>query len=140
MIWSNRGLLLHMGYSNELALPPVHGTVSLGMATNSARQIIPKLEELYDRLKDVNKPIRRVNICCNKVVKEGYRQYDLFSDPVIREKEEKMQKAVLGIKHKFGKNAILKGMNLEEGAMTRERNCQIGGHRSGEDEICLVRR
>ncbi len=124
---------LHMGYSNELKVPPVHGTVSFTSPTNSARSILPQIEALYDRLKNADMPIRRVNICCNRVVEEGYRQYDLFSDPVELEREHKMQEAVIGIKRKFGKNAILKGMNLEEGAMTRERNLQIGGHRSGEE-------
>ena len=58
---------------------------------------------------------------------------DSASDiPVELEREHRMQEAVIGIKREFGKNAILKGMNLEEGAMTRERNHQIGGHRSGE--------
>ena len=126
-------ITLHMGYSNELKVPPVHGTVSFTSATNSARTILPRIEDLYDRLKNPSMPIRRVNICCNRVVEEGYRQYDLFSDPVELEREHKMQEAVIGIKRKFGKNAILKGMNLEEGAMTRERNLQIGGHRSGEE-------
>lgn len=127
-----QSVTLHMGYSNELKIPPVHGTVSFTTQTNSARTIIPQVEALYERLKNPEIPIRRVNICCNRVVEEGYRQYDLFSDPVELERENRMQKAVIGIKRRFGKNAILKGMNLEEGAMTRERNHQIGGHRSGE--------
>lgn len=127
-----QSVTLHMGYSNELKIPPVHGTVSFTTQTNSARTIIPQVEALYERLKNPELPIRRVNICCNRVVEEGYRQYDLFSDPVELERENRMQKAVIGIKRRFGKNAILKGMNLEEGAMTRERNHQIGGHRSGE--------
>lgn len=127
-----QSVTLHMGYSNELKIPPVHGTVSFTTQTNSARTIIPQVEALYERLKNPKFPIRRVNICCNRVVEEGYRQYDLFSDPVELERENRMQKAVIGIKRRFGKNAILKGMNLEEGAMTRERNHQIGGHRSGE--------
>lgn len=127
-----QSITLHMGYSNELKIPPVHGTVSFTTQTNSARTIIPQVEALYERLKNPEFPIRRVNICCNRVVEEGYRQYDLFSDPVELERENRMQKAVIGIKRRFGKNAILKGMNLEEGAMTRERNHQIGGHRSGE--------
>ena len=59
-------------------------------------------------------------------------QYDLFTDPEMREKERSMQKAMLDIKKKFGKNAILKGMDLQEGATAIERNRQIGGHRSGE--------
>lgn len=127
-----QSVTLHMGYSNELKIPPVHGTVSFTTQTNSARTIILQVEALYERLKNPEIPIRRVNICCNRVVEEGYRQYDLFSDPVELERENRMQKAVIGIKRRFGKNAILKGMNLEEGAMTRERNHQIGGHRSGE--------
>lgn len=127
-----QSVTLHMGYSNELKIPPVHGTVSFTTQTNSARTIIPQVEALYERLKNPEFSIRRVNICCNRVVEEGYRQYDLFSDPVELERENRMQKAVIGIKRRFGKNAILKGMNLEEGAMTRERNHQIGGHRSGE--------
>lgn len=128
-----QSVTLHMGYSNERHLPSVHGTVSFTTAMNSARSILPKIEDLYDRLKDPDIPIRRVNICCNRVVKEGYRQYDLFSDPIELEREHRMQEAVIGIKRKFGKNAILKGMNLEEGAMTMERNLQIGGHKSGEE-------
>ncbi len=127
-----QSVTLHVGYSNELKIPPVHGTVSFTTQTNSARMIIPQVEALYERLKNPEFPIRRVNICCNRVVEEGYRQYDLFSDPVELERENRMQKAVIGIKRRFGKNAILKGMNLEEGAMTRERNHQIGGHKSGE--------
>ena len=128
-----QSVTLHMGYSNELKMQPVHGTVSFTTVTNSARTILPQVEALYDRLKDPALPIRRVNICCNRVTEEGYRQYDLFSDPVELEREHKMQEAVIGIKRKFGKNAILKGMNLEEGAMTMERNLQIGGHKSGEE-------
>lgn len=127
-----QSITLHMGYSNALKIPGVHGTISFTSPTNSARTIIPQIEVLYDRLKDRELPIRRVNLCCNRVVEEGYRQYDLFSDPVELEREHKMQQAVIGIKRKYGKNAILKGMNLEEGAMTMERNLQIGGHRSGE--------
>ena len=68
----------------------------------------------------------------NRVVDEAYQQYDLFTDPAELERERKMQQAMLDIKKKFGKNAILKGMNLEEHATARERNRQIGGHRSGE--------
>ena len=92
--------------------------------------------------------IRRVYLSANHVVdktaikeKESYEQLDLFTDyeAILKEreeekqeyiKEEKMQKAVLTIKRRYGKNAILKGMNLVEGAMTRERNEQIGGHRA----------
>ena len=73
-----------------------------------------------------------INISFNNVVDEAYRQYDLFTDPVEMEKEHKLQQAMLDIKDRYGKNAILKGMNLQEGATTMERNRQIGGHRSGD--------
>lgn len=63
---------------------------------------------------------------------EEYHQYHFFVDGEKLERSHKMQQAVINIKNKFGKDAILKGMNLEEGAMTRERNHQIGGHKSGE--------
>ena len=64
-------------------------------------------------------------------MEDSYRQYDLFTDPLIIEREKNMQKAMIAIKKKYGKNAVLKGMNLEEGAKTMERNNQIGGHSSG---------
>jgi DNA polymerase V len=68
----------------------------------------------------------------NNVVELVYRQYSFFSDPVELERERKMQKAMLDIKKKFGKNSILKGMNLQKDATAVERNRQIGGHKSGE--------
>lgn len=127
-----QSVTLYLGYSNELHLPGVHATISFPTPTNSARSILPQLEKLYDSIKDASLPIRRVNLSCNRVTQEGYQQYDLFSNPVELERERKMQQAVIGIKNRYGKNAILKGMNLEKGAMTKERNLQIGGHKSGE--------
>ena len=123
---------LYLGYSNALAKEPARGTIALHSATNSARQILPQVEQLYERITDAGTPIRRVNLTYNHVVDEVYQQYDLFADPAELERERRMQKAMLSIKKKYGKNAILKGMNLEEGATTMERNRQIGGHKSGE--------
>lgn len=123
---------LYLGYSNRLEKEPARGTVSLRSATSSARIILPQVEQLYERITDAASPIRRVNLSFNRVVDEVYQQYDLFADPAELERERRMQKAMLDIKKKFGKNAILKGMNLEEGATTMERNRQIGGHKSGE--------
>ncbi len=62
---------------------------------------------------------------------EEYHQYNFFLDGAELERSRRMQQAVISIKNRFGKDAILKGMNLEEGATTRERNHQIGGHKSG---------
>ena len=123
---------LYLGYSNALAKEPARGTIALHSATNSARQILPQVEQLYERITDAGTPIRRVNLTYNHVVDEVYQQYNLFADPADLERERRMQKAMLSIKKKYGKNAILKGMNLEKGATTIERNRQIGGHKSGE--------
>ena len=121
---------LYVGYENRLEEEPSRGTTTLRIATSSARIMVPAVEELYRRI--VKKDgVRRINLTYNNVVDEGFEQYDLFCDPVELERERKMQKAMLDIKKKFGKNAILKGMNLEEGATTMERNRQIGGHKSG---------
>lgn len=104
--------------------------------------------ELYDRIVDKNLLVRRITLAACKLIPESevppsnaVEQLDLFTDYEALEKqreaenaelerEKKMQKTMLEIKRKFGKNAILKGMNLEEGATARERNSQIGGHKA----------
>ena len=124
-----------------------HGTVNLDRQTSSTKKIMAAVLDLYDRITDPTLMVRRIYVTAARVVredqaeqKESYQQLDLFTDYKALEiqqqkekeqlaKEKNMQKAMLDIKKKFGKNAILKGMNLEEGAMTRERNQQIGGHR-----------
>ena len=126
-----KSITLHVGYSNQLHLNPAHGTASLDAETNADLIIIPAVTALYEKIVNPAFPIRRVNISCNHVLPEEYHQYSFFTDASDLERNRKMQKAVLEIKNKFGKNAILKGMNLEEAAMTRERNHQIGGHKSG---------
>lgn len=123
---------VHVGYNNRFNQKSAHGTASMTCTTSSARRISAYAVELYERIVDRHTPIHRFNISFNNVVDEAYRQYDLFTDPVKAEKEHRLQKAMLDIKDKYGKNAILKGMNLQEGARTIERNRQIGGHRSGE--------
>lgn len=107
-----------------------HGTANLGTTSNSTKKIMTKIMELYDRIVSKELMVRRVTLSANNLVEEGYEQFDLFTDPVEQAQERKMQEAMLHIKKKFGKNAILKGMNLEEGATTKERNNQIGGHKA----------
>lgn len=109
---------------------PAHGTANLGTTSSSTKKIMAAVLELYDRIVSKELLIRRVTLGANNLVEERYEQYDLFTDPVELEKERKMQEAMLRIKKKFGKNAILKGINLEEGATTMERNKQIGGHKA----------
>lgn len=124
-------ITLHIGYTNTMNMASAHGTVALPMETNADMIIIPEVVKLYEMIVDRHVPIRRLNITCNRVVEETYRQYNLFADMDELERNRKVQTAMLDIKKKFGKNAILKGMNLEESATTRERNRQIGGHKSG---------
>ena len=125
-------ITLHVGYSNRLERKPAHGTTTMTITTNSGNRIMAAVEELYERIVDPHSYIRRVTMTFNNVADEAYQQYDLFTDPAELERENRMQKAMLDIKKKFGKNAIVKGMNLEEKGTTMERNQQIGGHRSGE--------
>ena len=127
-----KSITLHVGYSNQLNLNPAHGTVSFNDETNSDMAIIPEVVRPYRRIVNPAFAIRRVNITCNHVVPEEYHQYSFFADAATLEKNHKVQEAVVEIKNKFGKNAILKGMNLEKAATTMERNQQIGGHKAGE--------
>lgn len=125
-----------------------HGTANLNRQTSSTKLIIDAVMNLYTRIVDQNLLVRRINITANHVVNENsvekdksYEQLDLFTDYEAKQKEKdeddatlqrekKMQLAILDIKKKYGKNAILKGTNFEEGAMTIERNKQIGGHKA----------
>lgn len=127
-------ITLHIGYNKRYCQKFAHGTTTLTVTTSSARKMTEAALALYDRIVDRHIPIHRFTVTFNRVVDEAYQQYDLFTDPSELEREHKMQKAMLEIKNKFGKNAILKGMNLEKGATTIERNEQIGGHRAGFDE------
>jgi len=110
--------------------------------------ILEAITELFERIVDKNLLVRRVNITANHVVDEknvqkpdDFEQLDLFTDYSAEQakkeeeeaglaREKSMQKAMLDIKKKYGKNAILKGINLEEGATTVDRNKQIGGHKA----------
>lgn len=127
-----KSVTLHVSYSNRLNIPSAHGTTTLDVETNSDLLLIPAVTALYERIVNPAYGIHRVNITCNNVVPEEYHQYHFFVDSGELERNRRMQQAVISIKNKFGKDAILKGMNFEEGAMTRERNHQIGGHKSGE--------
>ena len=125
-----------------------HGTENLGCFTSSTRQILDAVLALYDRIIDEKLLIRRVYLTANHVMPETEvkrepvaEQLDLFTDYAALEqkrqkeqqeleREKRLQHAMLDIKKKFGKNAILKGMNLCEGATAKERNDQIGGHKA----------
>lgn len=126
-----------------------HGTENLSAHTSSTKQIMKAASNLFDRIVDANLLIRRLNIVAAHVIPESdaqrpgetFEQLDLFTDYAALqaerernqaelERERRMQETMLTIKKKFGKNAILKGMNLEEGATAKDRNAQIGGHKA----------
>ena len=125
-----------------------HGTINLKGHTSSTIEITEKVMELYDRIVDPTLLVRRINMSVNHlevesavVQKEEYEQLDLFTDYAqkeekdreerrMREREKNMQHAMIDIKKKYGKNAIIKGMNLQEGATACDRNRQIGGHKA----------
>ena len=123
-----------------------HGSVNLERYTASTKQITAAVMQLYDRIVDRELTVRRMTIAANHIIPEADAvqqevQLDLFTDYAALEqqqaaeekslsREREIQKAMLHIRRKFGKNAILKGMNLEEGATTIERNGQVGGHRA----------
>ena len=123
-----------------------HGTANLGSHSSSSKEIINAVISLYDRIVNRDLLIRRLNISTNHIIAEGNRQeaadngpaqLDLFTDydAILKEKENKkkerrIQEALIKIKKRFGKNAILKGTSYAEGATARERNKQIGGHKA----------
>ena len=127
---------------------PAHGTANIGKITASSRLITEVAMELYDSIVNENLLVRRLTVTANHVVPESSvaeeeipEQMDLFTDYEALEKqrqeeevslkrEKNMQKAVIDIRKKYGKNVILKGMSLQEGATAKDRNKQIGGHKA----------
>ena len=125
-----------------------HGTIHLADFTSSSAEIIEAAMTLYDRITSPALLIRRLNLSADHVIPENqvkkeetYEQLSLFSDPskeeaekiqkeASRERERRLQTAMLAIKDRYGKNAILRGTDLEDGATTMERNNQIGGHKA----------
>lgn len=127
---------------------PAHGTINIKKHTSSTKIITEKAIELFDKIMDRDLLVRRINICANNVVneneiksKEQFEQLNLFMDyesekqKKIEEekelqKEKQIQKAMLTIKKKHGKNAVLKGMNLQESSTAKGQNQKIGGHKA----------
>lgn len=126
-----------------------HGTANIGRYTSSTKLILDAVTELYERIVNPNLLVRRINITAGRVISETQanngadmpEQLNMFVDYEALERErkeeekqlnreKKMQKTVIDIKKKYGKNAIIKGMNLEDGATAKDRNRQIGGHKA----------
>lgn len=110
-----------------------HGSARLDNPTSSTQLITQAMMETFDRVVDPSLKVRRIYVVAAQVIPEEKVegvQLNLFEEPVDTDKERSRQEAILAIRRKFGKNAILKGTNFEEGATGRERNQQIGGHKA----------
>ena len=140
---------LKKDWYGRMAPKPAHGTENLDHPSSSGKKISMAALSLYDRIVDPDLLIRKLNISLNHILPEDseevkkpvYEQLDLFTDykelrkqrekeHVDEERERKLQEAMLSIKGKYGKNAILKGTNFKDGATGRERNKQVGGHKA----------
>ncbi len=133
---------LHSDVYGRVLPKSAHGTENIGRFTSSGKEIVQAVLRLYDRIVDKNLLVRRMYVVANhtsheSVAKEQNRQLDLFTDyskiaeqDNQDEKEHTIQQTVIRLKHRFGKNAVIKGMNLQKGATAIERNGQIGGHRA----------
>ncbi len=131
-----------MDYYGRPVPKHAHGTANLASHSSSSRKIIAAVMSLYDRIVNRDLLIRRLNIATNHVIREADEQktsdkslqLDLFADygdeGFDGQKERKVQEALINIKKRFGKNAILKGTSYAEGATAKERNKQIGGHKA----------
>ena len=122
---------MYVGYSNSLKMPSARGTANIAVPTNSSSLLVPAAVNLYRRIVNSKYPVRRINITCNRVASfTSAEQLNVFD--AVSSNDEIVSKTMLDIKKKYGKNSILKGISLCEAATARERNRQIGGHKSGE--------
>lgn len=122
-----------IGYSRDWH-ESTAASVKLFSATALSSKLKPAVEMAFEKAAVPNIPIRRLALCFGDVCDEGCEGYDLFTDWDSIEREQSREKAVLDITQKYGKNAVLRGVNYFEGATQRERNEMIGGHRAGYDD------
>ncbi|MGN8913187.1 Y-family DNA polymerase [Anaerofustis butyriciformans] len=127
-------ITLNVRYNKKYFKKYSHGTITIPTLTNSSKTISSYVSKLYDKIVLKDALIHRFYITFNNVTNNDIYQYNLFSNIEENKKEEVLQKTIINIKDKYGKNSLLKGMSLKEGATARERNMQIGGHRSGESK------
>lgn len=126
---------LFIGYSFTQGVSGTGGTAQLASGTNLSSIILPVIDVLYRRTVRSGYAIRNIAICCNSVYEDnGCYQLNMFSDVEKQIKGKALQEALLGIRSKYGKNSILKGINYDPAGTGRERNNQIGGHRSGNTD------
>ncbi|MEJ8736281.1 DNA repair protein [Erysipelotrichaceae bacterium HCN-30851] len=118
---------LYIGYSKN-CIKPSRGSRKITNTTNSYRILLEEFKLLYRKIINPNYPIRQIGISFGNVKDEIYEQFDLFADQEDIEKEKRVQEALVHIRNKYGKNAVLKGMNFYEKASQRKRNGLVGGH------------
>ena len=118
---------IYVGYSKDV-IPPTGGTVKMTICSNLFSAIKEYVEGLFERTTAKDVPIRRLGISFQNVMDDGCEGYDLFTDFEKIEREKRVEQAVLGIKDRFGKNAMLRGLDFMEGATAITRNTLIGGH------------
>ena len=121
---------LYIGYTDDLR-SPTGGNRRLHEFTQSRKELINYFVKLFEETTDKNYLIRRIGISYGNVVDEKYETIDLFTDENKLKKEKKLQKSIIEIKRKYGKNSIIKGMDLESKATTIKRNKLVGGHNAG---------
>jgi len=122
---------LYIGYSYTYGVPGAGGTAQLTSETNAASVILPAISTLYRRIVNPAYGIRRVCLSCNNVVEDrGTLQLNMFEDTTRQLRSKALQEAMLGIRAKYGKNSILRGISYTPESTARERNNQIGGHKS----------
>ncbi len=117
-------------YYGRLAPKPAHASASFSAETNSSAQIVAAIVGLYEQIVNRDWFVRRIYVNANNVIPQSQRQPTLFDQDNSSAKEDSLQETRLAIIKKFGKNALLKGTDYEEGATTRDRNAQIGGHKA----------
>ena len=125
LVTSNIGLQIR--YSKD-SHKPTGGSIKMTICTNVFSKLLPYFLQIYETTTSKVDKIRGIGISFNNVVSETMEYYDLFTDSEEVEKERELERTINDIKKKFGKNSILKGMNLLEGATTIKRNDLIGGH------------
>lgn len=121
---------LWIGYSSKTGEEPSHGGTKIDPPSESDLVLIPAAIRLFRRIARPGRLIRRINISFDDVYCPAFRQETFFLDDDADERHRRLRKAVSAIRRRFGGNAILRGTDFEEGATTRERNEQIGGHKA----------
>lgn len=125
---------LYIGYSYTYGVPGIGGTAQLAYETNASSAILPAIKALYRRIVNPAYGIRRVCLSCNNIVQDqGYLQLNMFEDTTKQVRSKALQETMLGIRAKYGKNSILRGISFTPESTAHERNLQIGGHKSGSE-------